>query len=116
MAITSPVAIRFSDTRIRPAADLLAQLDNFAHTVINEWNAGASAEIPNTEDVLRDSASPVDDAGTQGDGRPVVTGAELTNIIVRLQELRAAVQSNGLAMSAPGVRDTVLAVAVNTTR
>lgn len=117
MAITNPVAIRFANEKLRRAADLLAQLDNFAGATINEWNAlGGVALIPNTADVLRDSASPQDDLGTGGDGRPVVTGAKLNNIINRLIALRATSAASGLAMGVAGVRDTVLQVAVNTTR
>lgn len=107
MAITDPNAIRFSNARIRIAADLIAQLDNFAAATINEWNAfGGSALIPNTSEVIEDGAAT--------DGRPIITGAKANNIINRISELRAA--SNGLAMGGAGVRDTVLQVAVNTTR
>lgn len=117
MAITSPAAIRFSNEKIRVAADLLAQLDNFANTVINEWNAaGGTALIPNTADVIRDGASPTDDLGTNGDGRLVITGAKANNIINRLTSLRASTANAGLAMGVTGVRDTVLQVATNTTR
>jgi hypothetical protein len=115
MPITNPAAIRFSNEKLRVAADLLAQLDNFAGSVINEWNAaGGVALIPNTADVLRDSASPNDDLGTGGDCRPVVTGAKLNNIINRLIALRSTAANAGLAMGVAGVRDTVLQVAVNT--
>jgi hypothetical protein len=117
MAITNPVAIKFANDNLRVAADLLAQLDNFSGAVINEWNAlGGVALIPNTADVLRDSASPSDDLGTGGDGRPVVTGAKLNNIINRLIALRSTAANAGLAMGVAGVRDTVLQVAVNTQR
>jgi hypothetical protein len=117
MPITSPVAIKFCNEKIRVAADMLAQADNFALAVLNEWTAlGGTALIPNTADVLRDSASPSDDIGTNGDGRPVVTGAKLNNIINRLTALRATAANSGLAMGVNGVRDTVLQVAVNTTK
>lgn len=116
MPITSPVAIQFSNQKLRKAADMLAQLDTFALSVINEWNAlGGVALIPNTvANILRDGASPNDDVGTGGDGRPIVDGAKCNNIIVRLTALRSAVATTGLAMSVAGVRDTVLQVAVNT--
>lgn len=117
MPITNPVAIKFSNEKLRVAADMLAQADNFAAATLAEWTAlGGAALIPNTADVLRDSASPTDDLGTGGDGRPVVTGAKLTNIINRLTALRATATNSGLAMGVAGVRDTVLQVAVNTTR
>ena len=117
MPITNPVAISFSNTRLRVAADLLAQLDNFAGATINEWNAlGGTALIPNTADVLQDSAAPNGVDSTGGDGRPVVTGIKLNNIINRLTELRSAVATAGLAVGVAGVRDTILQVAVNTQR
>lgn len=107
--ITSPQAIRFSNEKIRVAADLIAQLDNFAATVIAEWNAaGGASLIANTSDVIADGAS--------ADGRPVITGAKANNIINRLSELRSTNAAAGLALGASGVRDTVLQVAVNTTR
>lgn len=116
-AITNPVAIQFSNTRLRVAADLLAQLDNLAGAILNEWTAnGGVAMIPNTADVLQDSAAPNGVDATGGDGRPVVTGAKLNNIVNRLAALRASAANSGLAMGVAGVRDTVLQVAVNTTR
>lgn len=115
MAITNPVAISFCNQRIRRAADLLAQLDNMAAEIANEWTAlGGTALIPNDTQVVRDGASPTDDVGTGGDGRPVITGAKANNIINRLAEVRAS-SGTGLMMGAAGVRDTVLQVAVNTT-
>jgi hypothetical protein len=117
MAITNPTAIRFSNEKIRVAADLLAQLDNFAASVLNEWNAnGGTSLIPNDSQVIRDGASPSDDNGTGGDGRFVITGAKANNIINRLTEIRSTNASTGLAIGASGVRDTILQVATNTTR
>ena len=104
--ITSPQAIKFSNEKIRVAADLLAQLDNFAAAMINEWDAaGGSSLIPNTSDVIIDGAAT--------DGRPVITGAKANNIINRLSELRSTNAATGLAIGATGVRDTILQVAVN---
>jgi hypothetical protein len=116
-AINNPVAIKFCNEKIRVAADLLAQVDNFALSVTNEWTAlGGAVLIPNTADVVQDSASPNGTNTTGGDGRPGITGAMVNNIINRLNELRSAVASQGLAMGASGVRNTVLQVAVNTVR
>lgn len=116
MPITSPVAIKFANEKVRRAADLLAQLDAFALTVINEWNAlGGVALVPNTAgNIVRDGASPNDDTGTGGDGRPVIDGAKVNNIINRLTALRSATATTGLAMGVAGIRDTILQVAVNT--
>lgn len=114
-AITNPTAIRFANERIRVAADKLAQVDNLANAIINEWNAqGGVALIPNTADVLVDGASINGVDGAGGDGRQVITGAKCNNIINRLIALRNTAANSGLAMGATGVRDTVLQVAVNT--
>jgi hypothetical protein len=116
-AITNPVAIKFSNERLRVGADLLAQIDNEAAAILAEWTAlGGTALIPNTADVLQDTAAPNGIDATGGDGRPVVTGAKLNNIINRLTGLRSATATTGLAMGVAGVRDTVLQVAVKTTR
>lgn len=102
--ITNPQAITFANEKIRVAANLLAQLDNFANAVVNEWNAaGGTSLIPNTADVI------VDGAAT--DGRPVITGAKANAIINRLTELRSTNAATGLAVGAVGVRDTILQVA-----
>lgn len=107
--IVSPQAIKFSNERIRVAADLIAQLDNLAASILNEWTAlGSTALIPNTADNIIDGAA--------GDGRPIITGIKANNIINRLTNLRSTNANSGLAMGAAGVRDTVLQVAVNTTR
>jgi hypothetical protein len=116
MAITNPVAIRFCNEKARVAADLLAQLYNISTDMVAEWDAlGGTSLIPNTSDVVRDSASPNDDVGTDGDGRKVITGAKVNNIINRLLEFRSTNAASGLAMGATGVLDTVYQVAVNTT-
>lgn len=117
MPITDPVAIKFSNEKVRVAADLIAQLDNFAATVINEWTAlGGATLFPNTTSVVQDSASPNGTNSTGGDGRPSITGAMVNNIINRLTELRSASATTGLALGATGVRNTVLQVAVNTVK
>ena len=117
-AITNPVAIKFANEKLRVAADLLSQLDNFANIVLNEWTAlGGTSLIPNTADVLVDGSSVngVDTVG--GDGRPgPFTGIKANNIVNRLTNLRSSTATTGLAMGVAGVRDTVLQVAVNTVR
>ena len=88
MAITNPQAIAFSNDYARRAADHLAQAYFFAKLTVSQWNANSmSSLITNTSDVIRDSASPNDDNGSSGDGRPVVTGTEITNLITRCQEI-----------------------------
>jgi hypothetical protein len=116
-AITNPQAIKFSNEKIRISADLLAQLDNLAQAVINEWTAiGGTTLFPNTTDVVADSAAPNGVDATGGDGRQVITGAKVNNIINRLTEYRSSTATTGLAMGVAGVRNTVLQVAVNTQR
>ena len=91
----------FTNEKIRVAADLLAQLDNFGTAVINEWNARPDVKPPN-------DTTPIE--GNDGsDGRSALEGSDVHNIINRLTE-------NQTAMDVSGVRNTVLAVAVNTTR
>jgi hypothetical protein len=109
MPITDPNALRFSNTRIRVAADLIAQLDTLAGVIISEWNAQSLGSV-----FTNDTSEVID--GAAQDGRPVITGAKVNNIINRLTSLRSASSSSGLAMGAAGVRDTVLQVAVNPTR
>jgi hypothetical protein len=109
MAITNPQAIAFSNNYARRAADKLAQAYYFAKLANDEWNATSmSSLITNTSDVVRDSASPTDDNGTGGDGRQVVTGAEVTNVITRLSELIADYEATSNSKL-----NTVLNVAVN---
>ena len=116
-AITDPVAIKFANEKIRPIADCLAQLDNWANAIINEWTAISGTTLfPNTTDIVQDGASINGTNSVGGDGRPVITGAKVNNIITRLTALRSATATTGLAMGVAGVRDTVLQVAVNTTR
>jgi hypothetical protein len=109
MPITDPNALRFANTRIRVAADLIAQLDTLAGVIISEWNAQSLGTL-----FTNDSSVVVDGAAT--DGRPVITGQKVNSIVQRLSELRSTSASSGLAMGAAGVRDTVLQVAVNPTR
>lgn len=118
MPIPSPVAVKFCNEKIRVAADMLAQLDNFAGAVLAEWTAmGGSAAIPNAVgNVVQDGASPNGVDAVGGDGRPVIDGAKVNGIINRLTELRSAVAATGLALGAVGVRNTVLQVAVNTVK
>ncbi len=95
--------IKFSNERVRVAADLLAQLDNLGTAIINEWNARPEVQPANTSDQIDDGS------GAAGDGRPQLTGEKMHNIITRLME-------NKTAMDIAGVRDTILQMAVNPQR
>lgn len=97
-------AVKFSNEKIRPAADMLAQFYNFANTVVDEWNAlGGAVLIPNTSEEIDD--------GSASDGRTIITGADANIIIERLAEFVAAMEANGNARL-----NSVLKVAVNTVR
>ncbi len=116
--INNPQAIKFSNEKIRIAADLIAQLDNFAGSVINEWTAiSGTVLFPNSAaEIVVDGASVNGVDAIGGDGRLVITGAKVNNIINRLTALRNTAANSGLAMGVAGVRDTVLQVATNTVR
>ena len=97
-------AVKFSNEKIRPAADRLAQLYNFANTVIDEWNALEGIKlIPNNSEVIADNA--------ENDGRTIITGADANNVIDRLQEF-----VNDMNANTSEKLNTVLKPAVNTVR
>ena len=100
--IIDPQAVRFSNNRIRVAADLLARTYHYAKQVTAEWSAhGGTAMIPNRADPIID--------GSAIDGRPPITGIDASNVINRLSEFIVDYEANGNAK-----RNTILAVAVNT--
>lgn len=84
MSITNAEAVKFSNERLRPAADLIAQLYNFGKSVDDEYTArGMNLLIPNDAgEEMQDSAYGTD--GTDGDGRPIVSGQDLTRVMVLL--------------------------------
>lgn len=84
MAITNQEAIKFSNEKLRVVTDMCAQLYNFGKSVADEWDSRSmSSLIPNDAgEILMDSAYGTD--GTDGDGRPVVTGQDLTRVVVLL--------------------------------
>lgn len=73
--------VKFINENIRPAADLLVQLEATATAILNAWNArGGVSAIPNDATVVAD--------GAPGDGRNQITGAMVSNIIARLNEYK----------------------------
>lgn len=109
MAIINPEAIKFSNEKVRVAADKLAQLYYLAKIVKQEWDANSiSSLITNTSDIIRDGASPSDDIGTGGDGRHVISGIDATAIITRCNEIITDFEATSNAKL-----NTILAVAVN---
>lgn len=103
MATTSNAqAIAFVNNMARRYADAEAQAYNTARALNDFWNANAvSAVIPNDATIIADGAA--------ADGRQIVTGAQITNIVTRAQEKIADYDAGGGAK-----KNTVLAVAVNT--
>jgi hypothetical protein len=80
MANTNVQAIAFSNTRIRPMADLLSCAYHSAKKLVNEWNAqGVATVIPNDATVISDGAAT--------DGRAPITDAQATAIVTRCNEL-----------------------------
>jgi len=111
MAVDNPTAVRFANERVRVAADRMMQAYNFAKTVSSEWfsveitpGTTLSAGIPNDggEEVLD---------GAQSDGRAVISGDDVHNVITRLSELVADLEAGGNAKL-----NTLAKVSVNPTR
>lgn len=83
MPITNPQAIAFCDQRIRVLANSLARFHYLMEVALDEWTLRRLGNlIPPDGGVVRDGASPNDDSGTGGDGRPVITG-EMVNLFVQ---------------------------------
>lgn len=117
MPITNPQAIAFSNNYARRAADKLAQTYFFAKSLLAQW-AQVSTLFPNDATVLQDSAAPNGVDATGGDGRLVVTGAKITSIVTRCQEIvnwfeKDLVASPFGATADNATLNTVTAVAVN---
>lgn len=111
MANTNAQAILFSNTKIRPMADLLSTAYFTAKSVVSQWNAQlVSSVIPNDATVISDGAAI--------DGRAQITDAQATAIITRCSELISWMEQ-GLVASPFGTTttsatlNTVQAVEVN---
>ncbi|OPL13111.1 MAG: hypothetical protein AVO39_11095 [delta proteobacterium MLS_D] len=102
--ITSPQAVRFSNEKIRPAAERMAQLYTIAKQVVDEWYAtNMGTEIPVSADLIID--------GSANDGRTPINGNDATLVISRLQEFVTDMEANNNAKL-----NTVLKPAVNALR
>jgi len=102
MAITDVQAIAFSNEQVRPAADVLESAYNTAKRVLQDWASQDMASlIPN------DAGEQLFD-GAEADGRPIINGADVHNIINRLTELVTDYEAAGFAKL-----NTITAVAVN---
>lgn len=101
MTISNIQGIAFSNGKIRVLADLFAQTYATALALQNAWNAqGMGSIITNTSDVILD--------GSAVDGRPIITGAQATEIVVLAENFVTAYQANTNAQL-----NAVLEVAVN---
>ena len=99
--ITNAEAVKFSNEKIRVAANKLNEAYKFANEVVDEWTAnGGVSMIPNTSDGIVD--------GSTTDGRHPITGAMANNIINRLNELITDYEDSSNAKL-----NTVLQVAAN---
>lgn len=102
--ITDAQAVRFCNEQVRIAADQLIQVYNNATAILAEWTAkGGTNLVPNTADMVIDGAAT--------DGRPLVTGININNVINCLTEFVADYEADNFAKL-----NTLLQVAVNTTR
>ena len=81
MAITDPAAVKWSNEKVRVAADKLADAYNFAVQVQSEWNSGMSGDFPNDSQVVEDGAH---SGAANPDGRTEITGIMVNNIMNRI--------------------------------
>ena len=104
--VTDPRAISFSNARVRVAADKMAQAYYFAKLTMQEYYAeNLGAKYP------ADPDAKIEDGAFNGDGRKVIDGNMVLNLITRCSELVADMESNNNAKL-----NTVLSVAVNPER
>ena len=81
MAIVDPAAVRYSNEKLRVAADKMVQAYYHAKDTVNEWYALNMGTM-----IVNDDSAILEDGAYNGDGRKVVSGAELTHIVVRCEE------------------------------
>ena len=80
--IDNPQAVKFCNENIRIAADKIAHVYYFAKATVDEWVANNMGEkIPVSNDIIDD--------GSITDGRPVITGNDVTVMMYALQNLVA---------------------------
>lgn len=108
MAVTDPSAIAFCNNYIRPAADRRAQDYYFAKVVLGLWNSGLSSLFPNDSTVVADGAAPNGLNTTGGDGRRLIKGSDVNNLVNRCSEIVTDFEATSSAKL-----NTILAVAVN---
>lgn len=85
MAITNEQAIKFSNEKLRPYAELIRKCDAEFSAVIAEWNGGINALFPNETDNMIE------------DGRTTETqlsGADANSIITRMINMLSAIDTD----------------------
>lgn len=88
MAVTDPTAIGFCNEKVRPLANLLAQLYYSGKAIIDEYEArGGTNFIPN------DPAEIIED-GADADSRPVINGEDVTRIGLIMTTIIADLKAN----------------------
>lgn len=101
MAINNPEAIRFSNEKVRVAANRLAQAYNFSRAALDEWYArNMGAQFPVGGGIVEDGAT--------SDGRPVIDGNDVTLLVSRLSELTTDYEADSNAKL-----NTILKIAPN---
>lgn len=87
--ITDPLVVRFSNEKVRPAADRYAQLYWFAKIFVAEWVAN------NFDTVIPNSAVETVIDGSDADGRSPIHGAHLHGLKNNLVALVADLEAGG---------------------
>ena len=98
--ITDAQAVKFCNEQIRPAANSLAQLYYEAKRVYQVWTANELGNV-----IAYDNADAVID-GSASDGRPIVSGVDINNLVTRLSEIVTDYEADSNAKL-----NTILAVA-----
>ncbi len=85
--INNPQAVRFSNERVRLAANKFTSLYWWCKLVTQEWDAqDIGSLIPNDESVILD--------GSATDGRPIITGADVNTLATRVTEFIALLEAD----------------------
>lgn len=89
--ITNTQAVKFCNEQIRPAANAFARLYYDAKRIYQTWmalNLGEIIAYDNTDAVIDGSAT---------DGRPIISGADVSGLMNRLGEIIADLEANSNA-------------------
>lgn len=91
MAITNPQALQFTALARKLAQIRLADYAS-CKDLVNDWFGQSMSNL-----ISNDATVVSDGAGTGGDGRPVVTGAMVTNAVTRAQDVITDLEAGGNA-------------------